>query len=92
MQVNTGAPARSDPCADATMGVPGLCTEEAPAGPGASPPEPPTSQPSGAVAGSKPAQGSAHPGGESGVIASPVTHITSHSEAGGRILSFLVQD
>ena len=50
MQVSTGAPARSDPCADATVGVPGLCTDGAPAGPGASPPEPPARLPAQSLA------------------------------------------
>lgn len=84
MQVSTGALARGDLHTDATVGAPGLRTEGAPARPGASPPGPPASLPAQSLV--------VNPGGKCGVISSPVTHITSHSGAGGWVLSSLVQD
>lgn len=84
MQVSTGALARGDPHANATVGAPGLHTEGAPTGPGASPPGPPASLLVQSLV--------VNPGGECGVISSPVTHITSHSGAGGWVLSSLVRD
>lgn len=84
VQVSTGALARSDPHTDATMGALGLCTEWAPAAPGVSPPGLPASLPAQSLV--------VNPGGECGVTSSRVTHTTSHSGAGGWVLSSLVQD